>query len=83
MLEYVQTMRQYIGTRPLLLCGASIILFDDRNRVLMLKRSDNHGRCFPGGLVEPGESTEETARREVLEETGLVVKRLKLFDETI
>jgi 8-oxo-dGTP pyrophosphatase MutT (NUDIX family) len=81
MLEYV--MRQYIGTRPLLLCGASIILFDDRNRVLMLKRSDNHGWCFPGGLVELGESTEETARREVLEETGLVVKRLKLFDETI
>jgi len=80
MLEYVKTMRQYIGTRPLLLCGASVIFFDDRNQVLMLKRADNRGWCFPGGLVELGESTEETARREVFEETGLAVKNLDLFD---
>ncbi|OUN00557.1 MAG: hypothetical protein BAA02_10060 [Paenibacillaceae bacterium ZCTH02-B3] len=72
--EYMKTMRRYIGTRPLLLCGASVMIFDDRYRVLMLKRADNRGRCFPGGLMEPGESAEETAGREVLGETGLAVK---------
>ena len=30
---------------------------------------------FPAGLVDPGESIEQTAKRELQEETGLVVKR--------
>jgi ADP-ribose pyrophosphatase len=34
-----------------------------------------HG--FPAGLLEPGESIEETVRREVLEETGFEVVRIK------
>lgn len=31
------------------------------------------GLCIPGGGVEPGELSHETARREVQEETGIVV----------
>ena len=79
MADYVNTMRQLIGSRPLMLCGASVIVFDGQRRVLMLQRSDNHAWCFPGGMVEPGETTEEAARREVLEETGLAVGKLELF----
>src|SRR5262249_52346527 len=32
---------------------------------------------FPAGLLEPGESIEETIRREVLEETGFELVRIK------
>jgi 8-oxo-dGTP pyrophosphatase MutT (NUDIX family) len=79
MLEYIKEMRSHIGHRPLLLCGASVILFDSEGRVLMEQRSDNGSWCFPGGAVEPGERVEEAVQREVLEETGLTVDGLELF----
>jgi 8-oxo-dGTP pyrophosphatase MutT (NUDIX family) len=44
------------------------------------KRTHPKGKWgFPGGLMELGESTVETAKREVLEETNLVVDDLKLI----
>lgn len=36
---------------------------------------------FPGGKIEEGESLEEAARREVLEETGGIVKELTFIGE--
>lgn len=62
-----------------MLCGASVIVFDNDRRVLMLKRSDNGCWCFPGGAIELGEKVEEAAAREVLEETGIKVGPMKLF----
>jgi ADP-ribose pyrophosphatase YjhB (NUDIX family) len=35
---------------------------------------------LPGGLVEPGERLEEAVRREILEETGLRVEPVRLFE---
>ncbi|WDM31136.1 NUDIX hydrolase [Paenibacillus mucilaginosus] len=72
-------MRQFIGHRPLLLCGASVILFNDIGQVLMEQRSDNKCWCFPGGGIELGEKVEDAATREVLEETGLIVTNLSIF----
>ena len=37
-------------------------------RVLMLKRTDGEGWAFPGGVIEPGETPEQAAWRETLEE---------------
>lgn len=79
MTDYIKYMRSLIGKRPLLICGAGIIVLDDNNRVLMQLRKDNNSWGFPGGIIELGEEVEDAAVREVFEETGLTVTDLKLF----
>jgi 8-oxo-dGTP pyrophosphatase MutT (NUDIX family) len=41
---------------------------------VMIERADGLGLCFPGGLVHPWESAESALRREIEEETGMVVQ---------
>ena len=50
---------------------ASGLILKAGDRVLLLKRSDNGQWAFPGGHIEPGETAEQAAVRETLEETGL------------
>ena len=59
-------------TRPALSSGC--VVFDAEGRVLLLRRSDEGLWCLPKGTVESGETLEETAIREVREETGLEVR---------
>lgn len=59
-------------------CGASVIIYKD-NKILLQQRKDNKCWGYPGGHVELGEVVEDTAKRELLEETGLVALSLELF----
>jgi 8-oxo-dGTP pyrophosphatase MutT (NUDIX family) len=56
---------------------ARILLIDYDTRILLLRALDPvNGQTWwvtPGGGVEPGESFEDAARRELIEETGLEV----------
>lgn len=47
----------------------------------LLTKHGERGLEFPGGKVEPGESLQEAAKREVYEETGGTVEGLKWFAE--
>lgn len=76
--SYVERMRRHVGHDPLLLAAAGVLVFDDQQRVLLQRRSDDATWGIPGGALEPGERLEETARRELKEETGLDAGELAL-----
>lgn len=61
--------------------AAGIMFVDPDGAVLMLKRgpgSDYPGMwCFPGGTTEEGETAEQTAERECIEELGFMPKGRK------
>ena len=78
-MSYIMDLRKVVGHRPLMMVGASVILEDAAGRVLLQRRTDNHCWGYPGGGVELYEDVETAARRELLEETGLVAGKLELF----
>lgn len=66
--------------RPLV--GVGAIVFR-RGRILMAQRGKQPLQgwwSLPGGALELGESLEDAVRREVLEETGLEVEPVRLFE---
>lgn len=75
-MSYVMELRKLVGQRPVILVGATVVVRDARGQVLMQQRSDNGEWGLPGGAMELGESLEETARREVWEETGVRLEEL-------
>lgn len=79
MSSYIMDLRTVVGHRPLLQVGASVIVVDSENRILLQLRSDNHCWGYAGGSVELDEDVEEAAKRELLEETGLIAESLELF----
>lgn len=76
---YIMELRKKIGSEPIILSGAGVLIVDKIGRLLLQLRTDNHFWGIPGGSMELGESYEETARREVFEETGLILGELNVF----
>ena len=54
------------------------VIFDDDGKVLILKRTVEKNWVLPKGRVEDGESLQDTAIREVEEETGLKESKISM-----
>jgi len=67
-------------SRPFL--GVGALIFDSA-KILLVERGKEPFKGYwslPGGILEPGEKLEDALRREVLEETGLEVEPLSIFE---
>ncbi|KPU56762.1 NUDIX domain-containing protein [Bacillus mycoides] len=79
-MSYITSLRKFIGTKPIIAPGSAIIVLNERNELLLQLRSDTNDWGLPGGGMELGETFEETAKRELFEETGLITNRLELLE---
>ena len=77
--SYLGRLRRIVGTRLIIVPGARIVVHDRLERVLLELRNDFRRWGLPGGHQEVGDSSAETAVREVFEETGLRIKRPLVF----
>lgn len=78
-MSYISEMRKYIGHQPMLSAGATVVVIKD-NKILLNLRSDTNTWGIPGGATELGETLEETAARELKEETNLDCKSFTLLN---
>lgn len=77
--DYIKELRKRTNHMPLVLPHSVVVLFNEKGEVLLEERSDDGYFDFPGGSIDLKESAEDAARRELLEETGLVADELELF----
>ncbi len=65
-------------------CGAVVYRkFHGNTELLLIKHVNGGHWSFPKGHVEAGETEEETAKREIMEETGLEVALDTSFREVV
>ena len=75
---YIMDLRKYIGHNPLIGVGATTLVFNNKNELLLNLRTDTNTWGIPGGSMELYETIEETAVRELKEETGITAETLEL-----
>ncbi len=77
--DYIKEQRKIVGHAPITIPHAVVVLFNKQGQVLLEERADDGYFDFPGGAVDPGEEVVDAAKRELLEETGLIANKLELF----
>jgi 8-oxo-dGTP diphosphatase len=66
----------YVNPYP----AAALVLLNDRQVLTLRSMEPKSGEwCLPGGFLEWGESPEEGARRELLEETGITAGNISII----
>lgn len=77
--SYLGQLRKLIGKRKVFSTGARAIVQDTAGNILLVQRSDNEYWVMPAGGMELDESILDTCKREVFEETGLIVENATLI----
>lgn len=59
-----------------MMAACCLIMTDDGHVLAVSRKNDPSAFGMPGGKVDPGETPEQAAARELQEETGLIAKKL-------
>lgn len=80
MSDYLRNLRSKVGHGLLLLPSVTMVVRDDKGRVLLIRNADAPDLWLPpGGGIEPDESPRDAAIREMQEETGLLVEPVRII----
>ncbi len=72
--DFVMGLRAKIGNDLLQVPTVSILIFDEDDRVLLVRHVEGNVWSTVGGMIEPLETPTDAAIREAFEETGLEVQ---------
>ncbi len=78
-MEYIPWIRSKVGNRKIFMVAGTVVAQDKNGRILLQRRSDFDFWGLPGGALERDEDIEQCARRELFEESGLHVGKLRLI----
>lgn len=78
-MSYIMELRKHIGHDPVIGIGATTLVFNNNDELLLNLRTDTNTWGIPGGSMELYETIEETAIRELKEEAGIEAQDLKLL----
>jgi ADP-ribose pyrophosphatase YjhB (NUDIX family) len=73
--QFIQTVLGLIFRHPI--TGTSIIPLLSDGRIVLVRRRDNGRWGLPGGMVDWGETVTATVQRELAEETGLELVKIR------
>jgi ADP-ribose pyrophosphatase YjhB (NUDIX family) len=79
MSPYVGRLRQAVGRERLFIASVSGLVRTEDNRLLLVQSRDDGAWSTPGGAIELDEIPATAVVREVWEETGLIVRPIRVF----
>lgn len=77
--EYYRGLREKVGSELLMVPSVAAVIRDEEGAILLLRKGGEQLWGLPAGAVEPGEKPSRALRREVFEETGLMVNPKRMI----
>ena len=77
--DYIPYIRKKVGHDEILSVSLAALIVNHEGKILLEKRRDNGIYSLPGGSIDLYETVLEGVKREVREETGLLLQNPILF----
>ena len=74
--DYIKYIRNLIGHKEIMAIAVCGLILNEKDEVLLEKRSDNLKLSFPGGALNMGENILNGLKREIKEETGIDLDKI-------